>query len=67
VIHKRESESRDHVGIVTTAVRVYNQDDVLVMSLERTNFMLKREFAQPTAAQPPGWPEGIGTQPEDLD
>ncbi|MFB6353067.1 MAG: MaoC family dehydratase [Halobacteriales archaeon] len=67
VVAKRESDSRDHVGIVTTALRAYNQDDELVLSCERTNFMLKRAYAEPTAAQPPGWPEGIGTQPEDLE
>jgi itaconyl-CoA hydratase len=65
VLSKRESESRDHVGIVTTELRAHNQDDDLVLSLERTPMVLKREYAQPSAAQPPGWPEGIGTQPED--
>lgn len=67
VVSKRESSSRDHVGIVTTRLRAYNQDDEKVLSLERTNMMLKREFAQPSAAKPPGWPEGIGTQPDDLE
>jgi hypothetical protein len=28
--------------------------------------VLKREYADPSAAQPPGWPEDVGTQPEDL-
>ncbi len=27
--------------------------------------VLKREHAEPSAAKPPGWLEGIGTQPED--
>lgn len=67
VIDKRESESRDHVGIVTTELRAYNQKNELVLSLQRANFILKREHEAPTAANPPGWPEGIGTQPEDLD
>ena len=67
VTDKRESESRDHVGIVTTELRAYNQDDELVLSLERSPMVLKREYAEPTAAQPPGWPEGVGTQPEDVD
>jgi len=67
VTEKRESSSRDHVGIVTTEVRGYNQDDELVLSLERTPMVLKREHADPTPARPPGWPEGIGTQPEDLE
>ncbi|MFB6171823.1 MAG: MaoC family dehydratase [Haloarculaceae archaeon] len=66
VVDKRESDSRDHVGIVTTELRAFNQDDELVLSLERTPMVLKREHAQPTAAQPTGWPEGVGTQPEDL-
>jgi itaconyl-CoA hydratase len=67
VLSKRESESRDHIGIVTTELRAYNQDDELVLSLERTPMVLKREYAEPSAAQPTGWPEGIGTQPEDLE
>ena len=67
VFEKRESSSRDHVGIVTTELRAYNQDGDLVLSLERTPMVLKRSHAQPSAAQPTGWPEGIGTQPEDLE
>ncbi|SDQ56500.1 MaoC family dehydratase [Natronobacterium texcoconense] len=65
VLSKRELESRDHVGIVETELRAYNQDGDLVLSLERTPMVLKREHAEPSAAQPPGWPEGIGTQPEE--
>ena len=64
VISKRESESRDHVGMVTTELRAYNEDDDLVLSLERTPMVIKREHAEPSAAQPPGWPEDVGTQPE---
>ncbi len=64
VLDKRESESRDHVGIVTTELRAYNQDDDLVLSLQRTPMVLKREHAELSAARPPGWPEGVGTQPE---
>jgi acyl dehydratase len=67
VINKRESESRDHAGIVTTELRAYNQNDEQVLSLERSGMVLKREHAQPTAAKPIGWPEGVGTQPEDLE
>jgi len=66
VLSKRELESRDHVGIVETELRAYNQHDDLVLSLERTPMVLKRAHADPSAAEPPGWPEGIGTQPEDL-
>jgi acyl dehydratase len=64
VLEKRESESREHVGIVTTELRTFNQDDDLVLSLERTPMVLKREHADPSSRQPPGWPEGVGTQPE---
>ncbi|WP_224449944.1 MaoC family dehydratase [Haloprofundus salilacus] len=64
VLEKRKSSSRDHVGIVTTELRAYNQEGTKVLSMERTPMVLKREYAQPSAAQPPGWPEGIGTQPE---
>ena len=66
VIEKRESKSRDNVGIVTTELRVYNQDDNLVLSLNRTPMVLKREYMQPSAAKPTGWPEEIGTQLGDL-
>ena len=67
IVDKRESESREHVGIVTTELRAFNQDGDLVLSLERTPMVLKRAFAQPSAESPPGWPEGVGTQPDDLD
>lgn len=67
VVEKRESESRDHVGIVTTELRAYNQRDELVLSLERTPMVLKRGHASPSADRPPGWPEGIGTQTDDLE
>jgi len=67
VLDKRESDSRDHVGIVTTELRAYNQDDELVLSLERTPMVLKRAAAAPSPSQPTGWPEGVGTQPEDLE
>ncbi|WP_458187961.1 MaoC family dehydratase [Haladaptatus sp. NG-WS-4] len=66
VLSKRESDSRDHVGIVTTELRAYNQDDEHVLSLERTPMVLKREHANPSAATPPGWPSEVGTSPDDL-
>lgn len=66
VIDKRESNSRDHVGIVTTQLRAYNQEDTKVLSLNRTGMLLKREHASPSAGQPPGWPAGVGTTQEDL-
>jgi itaconyl-CoA hydratase len=67
VLSKRESSSREHVGIVETELRAFNQDDEQVLSLTRTPMVLKREHAQPSAARPTGWPEGVGTQPEDLE
>lgn len=66
VLETRESDSRDHVGIVTTELRAFNQDDELVLSLERTPMVLKREYATPTAATPPGWIDDVGTQEADL-
>lgn len=54
VLDKRESDSREHVGIVATELRPYNQDDKLVLSLERTPMVLKGEFAKPSPAQPTG-------------
>jgi acyl dehydratase len=67
VLSKRELESREHVGIVTTELRAFNQDSELVLTLERTPMVLKREYTDPSAAKPPGWPEGIGTQLEDIE
>ena len=67
VLDKRESDSRNHVGIVSTELRTYNQDDELVLSLERTPMVLKREYAEPTPARPTGWPENVGTQPDDIE
>ncbi|MGB9985441.1 MaoC family dehydratase [Salarchaeum japonicum] len=67
VISKRESESREHVGMVTTELRAYNQDGTKVLSLERTPMVLKREHTNPSPEQPPGWPAGVGTQPGDAD
>lgn len=67
VLSKRESESRDHVGIVDTELRAFNQDAELVLSLKRTPMVLKREYAEPDAATPTGWLEGIGTQRDDIE
>ncbi|MFT4892079.1 MAG: itaconyl-CoA hydratase [Halobacteriales archaeon] len=67
ILDKRESESREHVGIVTAEVRAFNQDDELVLSLERTFMVLKRREVDPSAARPTGWPDGVGTQPDDLE
>ena len=67
VLDRRESDSRDHVGLVTTELRAYNGDDELVLSLERTPMVLKRSAAEPSAARPTGWPDGVGTQPDDVE
>jgi itaconyl-CoA hydratase len=67
VIDKRESESRDHAGLVTTKLRAYNQNDDQVLTLERTNMMLKKSHAEPSAAAPTGWPDDIGIQPDDVE
>lgn len=67
VLEKRESDSRDYVGIVTIELRAYNQKDELVLSLKRSAMGLKRKFAQPTAAQPTGWPADIVTKESDLE
>jgi len=67
VLEKRESSSREHVGIVTTELRAYNQDGVKVLSLTRTPMVLKRSHAEVSAARPTGWPDGVGTQPDDVD
>ena len=64
VLEKRELDSRDHVGIVTTELRAFNGDDEKVLSLERTPMVLERGVAEPSAAAPTGWPDGIGFQPE---
>jgi len=53
-LSERESESRDEVGIVTTELRAFNQEGTQVLSLQRTPMVLKREFAEPSVAQPPG-------------
>lgn len=66
VLDKRESESRDNVGIVETELRAFNQDGTKVLSLKRTPMVLKREYADPSPEQPPGWIANIGTQPEEL-
>ncbi|MGM0592445.1 MAG: MaoC family dehydratase [Halobacteriota archaeon] len=67
VLSKRESQSREHVGIVDTELRAYNQNDDHVLSLKRTPMVLKRSHAKPSAAKPPGWIEGIGSQPKDFE
>lgn len=67
ILDERESESRDHVAIVTAEIRAFNQEDDLVLSLERTFIVLKRSEVEPVAARPTGWPDEVGTQPEELE
>ena len=67
VLHKRESNSREHVGIVQTALRSYNQKGTLVLSLKRTGMILKSEHAKLTPDQPLGWPAGVGTMNSDIE
>jgi len=66
VLSKRESRSREHVGIVRTALRAYNERDELVLSMQRTPMVRKRAHADASPARPTGWPAGVGTQPSDL-
>ena len=40
---KRRSEKRPEMGIMTANVRVYNQDDVMVMSMETTGLIAVRD------------------------
>lgn len=64
VLEKRESDSRDNVGIIITELRAFNQNGEKVLSLTRTPMVLKQEHAKPRPERPPGWPEEIGTQPQ---
>jgi itaconyl-CoA hydratase len=50
VLHKRESKSRPTQGIVTVSTRGLNQDDVEVMSFERTMLIYKRGHSPEDAA-----------------
>ena len=67
VVAKRESDSREHLGIVETELRAYTQADEQVLSLRRTAMVRKRSHANPTPERPTGWPEGIGTKQRDLE
>lgn len=40
---KRRSENRPEMGIMTANVRTYNQDDVMVMSMETTGLIAVRD------------------------
>ncbi len=40
---KRRSEKRPEMGIMTANVRTYNQDDVMVMSMETTGLIAVRD------------------------
>ena len=45
VFEKRESKSRENVGIVTVKTSGYNQDDTVVITFKRTVLVYKREHA----------------------
>jgi itaconyl-CoA hydratase len=51
VLHKRESKSRPTQGIVTVATRGLNQDEVEVMSFERTMLIYRRGHSPEGAAK----------------
>lgn len=42
-LSKRRSEKRPEMGIMTANVRTYNQEDVMVMSMETTGLIAVRE------------------------
>jgi acyl dehydratase len=56
IIHKRESQSRPHCGLVGFEHRAYNQHGELVMKIRRVGLMLKvpisAEAATPATARP---------------
>ena len=45
VLEKRESKSRENVGIVTVKTSGYNQDGTVVMTYKRTVLVHRREHA----------------------
>ena len=47
ILHKRESKSRPHCGLVGFEHRAYNQHDDLVMTIRRVGLMLRRPSDQP--------------------
>lgn len=51
VIDKRESKSRPNVGIIRVRTVGFNQDNVEVISFERTIMVYKRGHVPPTARQ----------------
>ena len=51
VVEKRESRSRDNVGIVSVRTSGYNQDGVVVITFKRT-IMVYRRAHSPSASRP---------------
>jgi acyl dehydratase len=45
VLEKRESKSRENVGIVTVKTSGYNQDGTVVITFKRTVLVYRREHA----------------------
>lgn len=66
ILDKRESESIEEAGIVTTETRAYNQNNDLVLTLSEALLIEKQAYADVDSASPSGWPRGIGTQEGDL-
>ena len=53
-LEKRESKSRQDVGIVTVATEGFNQDAQVVVSFKRTFMIYKKGFlSSVTSARPP--------------
>ncbi|MDO5670234.1 MAG: MaoC family dehydratase [Corynebacterium sp.] len=57
VLEKRESSSRDNVGILKVRTIGYNQDGTIVITFERTMMVFKRAFAPGLATVEPVWDE----------
>jgi acyl dehydratase len=53
VLEKRESKSRDNVGIVTVHTKGFNQDGLEVISFRRTVMVYKRDKAPKIARLSP--------------
>jgi itaconyl-CoA hydratase len=54
VLEKRESRSRENVGIVTVKTTGYNQDGKVVITFERTTMVYRRGHAPKVARLTPG-------------
>lgn len=59
--HAKNTEPVRHSGIFGTVLRVFNQDDDMVLSMERIASVVKHEDAELSPATPTGWLEVVGT------